>query len=49
MLLNKLGLELWPDVSDQYLLETIETWLAPYLDSISKLSDFQRLDLQSIL
>ena len=49
MLLNKLGLELWPDVSDQYLLETIETWLAPFLDPISKLSDFQRLDLQSIL
>ena len=49
MLLNKLGLELWPDVSDKYLLETIETWLAPFLDSISKLSDFQRLDLQSIL
>jgi ATP-dependent helicase HrpB len=49
MLLNKLGLEQWPDVSDQYLLATIETWLAPFLDSISKLSDFQRLDLQSIL
>ena len=49
MLLNRLGLELWPDVSDTYLQETIETWLAPYLDSISKLSDFQRLDLQSIL
>lgn len=51
MLLNKLGLELelWPDVSDQYLLATIETWLAPFLDPISKLSDFQRLDLQSIL
>ncbi len=49
MLLNRLGLELWPDVSDKYLLETIETWLAPYLDSISKLGDLQRLDLQSIL
>ena len=49
MLLNRLGLELWPDVSDKYLLETSETWLAPYLDSISKLSDFQRIDLQSIL
>ena len=49
MLLNRLGLELWPDVSDQYLLETIETWLAPFLDPVSKLSDFQRLDLQSIL
>lgn len=49
MLLNRLGPELWPDVSDQYLLMTIETWLAPFLDPISKLSDFQRLDLQSIL
>ena len=49
MLLNRMGLEQWPDVSDQYLLETIETWLAPFLDSISKLSDFQRLNLQSIL
>jgi ATP-dependent helicase HrpB len=49
MLLNRLGLGLWPDVSDQYLLMTIETWLAPFLDPISKLSDFQQLDLQSIL
>jgi ATP-dependent helicase HrpB len=49
MLLNRLGQEPWPDVSDQYLLMTIETWLAPFLDPVCKLSDFQQLDLQSIL
>lgn len=49
MLLNKLGLNDWPDISDQQLLLSIESWLAPFLDPINKLSDFKQLDLQSIL
>ncbi len=39
----------WPDVSDQQLEHTLQQWLAPYLDPISKLSDFQKLDLPTIL
>jgi len=39
----------WPDVSDQQLLASTETWLAPYLEKVSKRIDFQRLDLKSIM
>lgn len=39
----------WPDVSDQGLLKTLDQWLALYLDDISTLSDFKKLDLKSIL
>lgn len=35
--------ESWPDVSDERLLETLETWLGPYLDSVSSLQDLQRI------
>jgi ATP-dependent helicase HrpB len=41
--------ENWSDVSDEHLLTTLEEWLAPYLTSVSKKSDFRKLDLQSIL
>jgi ATP-dependent helicase HrpB len=41
--------ESWPDVSDQTLLNTAETWLAPYLSQVNRRSDFQRLDLNAIL
>src|SRR6185369_6364135 len=41
--------ESWPDVSDQTLLVTAETWLAPYLLEVSKRADFQRLDLNAIM
>ena len=49
MLLHNLDSETWPNFSDEYLLANAGSWLAPYLDSINKLADFQRLDLQSIL
>lgn len=49
MLLHSLDPEHWPDVSDNYLLVSLGSWLSPYLDTISKLSDFQRLDLPAIL
>lgn len=41
--------ESWPDVSDVALLETSETWLAPFLGSATKRSDLQRLDVQPML
>lgn len=39
----------WPDVSEEYLLSTLEDWLSPYLNTCSKKSDFKKLDLQNIL
>jgi len=41
--------ESWPDATDQTLLNSAETWLAPYLLEVSKRADFQRLDLNAIL
>ncbi len=35
----------WPDVTDETLLNTIETWLAPYLSNISSLVQLQGIDL----
>lgn len=53
-LLRTLDLEVsgdsaWPDVSDDYLLATLETWLAPFLDDIRNLKQLAGLDLGSIL
>ncbi|MDO6562039.1 ATP-dependent helicase HrpB [Amphritea sp. 1_MG-2023] len=39
----------WPDLSDNALLAELEQWLTPYLDPISHLNHFSRLDLASIL
>ncbi len=39
----------WPDVSDAALLATLENWLQPYLDNVSRLSHFAHLDLPSLL
>ena len=39
----------WPDVSEEGLLNTLEEWLSPYLTSISKKSELERLDKHSIL
>jgi ATP-dependent helicase HrpB len=41
--------ELWPDVQDQALLNSVEAWLTPYLNQVNKRADFQRLDLHHIL
>jgi ATP-dependent helicase HrpB len=35
----------WPDVSDDSLLNTLESWLAPYLTDMINLTQLQRLDL----
>lgn len=39
----------WPDVSDAHLLASLESWLLPYLDQVSSLSGFSKLDLPAIL
>ena len=39
----------WPDVSDQTLLDTLEQWLAPWLDRVNRLAHFATLDLTAIL
>jgi ATP-dependent helicase HrpB len=41
--------ESWPDVSNENLLNTLEDWLTPFLQGVSKASDFQKLDLYGML
>ena len=41
--------EEWPDVSDEYLLNTLEEWLSPYITAIKKREEFYKLDLHAIL
>lgn len=41
--------ENWPDVSDATLLATLETWLGPYLDGITRRDHLARLDVLSAL
>ncbi|MGB0909737.1 MAG: ATP-dependent helicase HrpB [Nitrospirales bacterium] len=35
----------WPVVSDSHLLEALESWLAPYLNGMSRLSELKRMKL----
>ncbi|MEH6493285.1 ATP-dependent helicase HrpB [Halopseudomonas sp.] len=39
----------WPDLSDQALLDSLEDWLAPYLDKVARLAHFGNLELPGIL
>ncbi|HEX8061517.1 MAG TPA: ATP-dependent helicase HrpB, partial [Cyclobacteriaceae bacterium] len=39
----------WPDVSDEALLQTLEAWLSPYVENISKRTELEKLDLNTIL
>ncbi len=39
----------WPDVSDAALAATLDDWLAPYLDGITRRDRLARLDLPAIL
>ena len=41
--------ENWPDVSSETLIETVETWLSPYLTKIRKTKELQKLNLLTIL
>ena len=43
------GQSKWPCFRDDTLLATLEEWLLPYLNSVSRLSHFGLLDLSSIL
>jgi ATP-dependent helicase HrpB len=48
LLQQELG-EPWPDLSDAALLDSLETWLQPYLGKVSSLADFARLDVKNML
>ena len=39
----------WPNVSDDYLLKTLENWLGPFLSGMSRLSEVKRMELNSPL
>lgn len=39
----------WPDVSDEQLLSTLEEWLAPFLDGVTRRAHLAALDLSGIL
>ncbi len=41
--------ERWPDVTEQALLDTLDVWLAPFLNGITRKSHLERLDLQAAL
>ncbi len=42
------GCEGFPDCSEQHLLDTLEDWLAPHLDGISRLDRLADLDYRSV-
>ena len=39
----------WPDVTDAHLLTTLEEWLAPWLDGITRRTQLQQLDMHDVL
>jgi ATP-dependent helicase HrpB len=39
----------WPDVTDEALLATLEEWLAPWLDGITRKDHLSRVDLRGAL
>ena len=39
----------WPDVSDKGLMDTLETWLGPYLDGVTRLKQVAGIDLKNAL
>jgi len=39
----------WPDVSDKALIDTLETWLVPYLDGVTRLKQLDGIDLKNAL
>lgn len=48
-LLHRLGSDQWPNVSDERLSQTLEQWLAPFLNGMCRLSHLSRLNLQAAL
>lgn len=45
----EMGEQRWPDLSDESLMDSLEEWLAPYVNEVRRLQDFQDLDLKTIL
>ncbi|WP_299181741.1 ATP-dependent helicase HrpB [uncultured Neptuniibacter sp.] len=41
--------EQWPDISDRWLIENLDNWLAPFLGSIRTINQLKQLDLKSAL
>jgi ATP-dependent helicase HrpB len=41
--------ENWPDVNDENLLQNLEQWLAPFLGTLYKKTELQKLDLDAIV
>ena len=41
--------EAWPDVSDENLRRTAQEWLTPFLNTVYKPLDFQRLDVNQLI
>lgn len=39
----------WPTMTNEYLENNLENWLAPYLQGCSRLIDLRRIDIQAIL
>ncbi|MBN8649931.1 MAG: ATP-dependent helicase HrpB [Cytophagales bacterium] len=39
----------WPDVTTENLIATADSWLTPYLNTITKRSELQKLDMLNIL
>ncbi len=39
----------WPDMSDAGLLATLDEWLAPYLDGVTRRSHLEKVDLNAAL
>ena len=39
----------WPDMSNKGLLSDMESWLLPYLDEVSHINHFKKLDLKALL
>ena len=53
MLLHRAGADVeanpWPDLSDEALLDTLESWLLPYLGPVRRLEDFRSLNVKDML
>jgi len=47
--LQRLAPQDWPDVRDETLLATLENWLSPWLQGMTRLSQLRRLDLRTTL
>ncbi len=39
----------WPDLSEQYLMETLDRWLGPFVEGITRRTHLRRLDTLAIL